>query len=317
MGASFDAAGAGSHTPVLYQQVLSALQPSAGSRHIDGTIGAGGHAAGILQTSAPDGELLGLDRDPQALRLARERLSPFGPRLHLRQASFALLADCAERLGWNQVHGILFDLGLSSMQLSDPARGFSFQLDGPLDMRFDPDQPTSAADLVNGLPEQDLADLLRRYGEEPRPRRVARAIVDARPLHTTRQLADVVARAAGRKRRGLHPATRTFQALRIAVNGELEALEAALPQALDLLAPGGRLVVIAFHSLEDRLVKNFLRDESRDCLCPPGQPACTCGHHATLRVLTPKPVRPAEDEVRRNPRARSARMRVAERLAQA
>lgn len=317
MGASVDAASAGLHTPVLYQQVLSALQPSPGSRHIDGTIGAGGHALGILHASGPDGQLLGLDRDRQALRVARERLKPFGARAHLRHASFALLADCAADLGWSHVQGILLDLGLSSLQLSDPTRGFSFQQDGPLDMRFDPDQPTTAADLVNGLTEQELADLLRRYGEEPRPRRVARAIVAARPLRSTGQLAEVVARAAGPTRPGLHPATRTFQALRIAVNGELEALEAALPQAVDLLAPGGRLVVISFHSLEDRLVKSFLHDESRDCLCPPGLPACTCGHRATLRLVTRKPVRPDEDEVRRNPRARSARMRVAEKLAQA
>lgn len=317
MGASIGAASAGSHTPVLYQQVLSALQPSAGSRHIDGTIGAGGHAFGLLQASGPDGQLLGLDRVPQALRVAEHRLRLFGPRLHLRRASFALLADCAAELGWSNVQGILLDLGLSSLQLGDASRGFSFQLDGPLDMRFDPDQPTTAADLVNGLAEEDLADLLHRFGEEPRSRRVARAIVAARPILTTRHLADVVARAAGRRRPGLHPATRTFQALRIAVNGELEALEAALPQAVDLLAPGGRLAVISYHSLEDRLVKTFLRDESRDCLCPPGQPICTCGHRATLWLLTRRPTRPDEEEIRRNPRARSARLRVAERLGEA
>jgi 16S rRNA (cytosine1402-N4)-methyltransferase len=314
MGASSDAAGAGSHTPVLYQQVLSALLVGAGSRHIDGTIGAGGHARGILEASAPDGKVLGLDRDPHALRLAAANLASFGHRLHLRHASFASVAQCAVDLGWNQVDGVLLDLGLSSMQVGDPERGFAFRLPGPLDMRFDPSEPGTAEDLVNGLSEGELAEMLARYGEEPRAHAVARAIVDARPLRTTVELAEVVTRVAGGRRPGLHPATRTFQALRIAVNGELQALEAALPQIVELLAPGGRMVVIAFHSLEDRLVKNFLRRESRDCVCPPRQPVCTCGHRASLRLLSSKPIRPDPAEVRSNPRARSARLRAAEKI---
>ena len=209
---------------------------------------------------------------------------------------------------------MVLDLGVSSMQLDTPERGFSFRSDAPLDMRFNPAAPTSAADLVNGLPEAELADLIFRYGEERRSRQVARAIVAARPLRTTGQLAEVIAKATTSGKPGIHPATRTFQALRIAVNGELEAIEQVLPQAVDALAPGGRLAVISFHSLEDRIVKQFFRRESRDCLCPPRQPMCTCGHRATITEITRKPVQPAETEALQNPRARSARLRVAEKL---
>jgi 16S rRNA (cytosine1402-N4)-methyltransferase len=280
-------------------------------------VGAGGHASGILEASAPDGLLLGIDRDPAALEIARRRLAPFGERARLVHGSFADMRRAAVGARWTSVDGILLDLGLSSMQVDDPGRGFSFRHDGPLDMRFDPDQPTTASELVNGLSEGELAELLWRFGDEPRSRQVARRIVAARPIRTTLQLAEVVAGAARERRPAMHPATRVFQALRIAVNEELDALQAGLAQALELLAPGGRIVVISFHSLEDRLVKAFLRRESKDCICPPGQPACTCGHRATLRPLTRKPVRPAEAEVRDNPRARSARLRAAERLATA
>jgi 16S rRNA (cytosine1402-N4)-methyltransferase len=290
------------------------MQPHRGGFYIDGTLGAGGHAWGILQASSPDGVLLGFDVDPQALHLASEKLAEFGDRAILVRASYRSLLSQMLDLGWLQVDGILLDLGLSSMQLESGSRGFSFQIDAPLDMRFDPDGDTKAADLVNHLNEVELADLLFRYGEEHRSRQVARAIVRARPIHTTRQLAEVVAKVTRGGKSGIHPATRTFQALRIAVNGELEALEAVLPQAIEALAPGGRLAVISFHSLEDRIVKQFMRKESRDCLCPPEQPVCTCGHKATLRVLTAKPVRPQEDEIINNPRSRSARLRVAERI---
>jgi 16S rRNA (cytosine1402-N4)-methyltransferase len=317
MDASSDAAGAGPHAPVLYQQVLSALAPRAGSRYLDGTVGAGGHAAGILMASAPDGLLLGMDRDPVALEIARSHLAPFGERARLVHGSFADMRRAAVGARWTSVHGILLDLGLSSMQVDDPRRGFAFRLDGPLDMRFDPGQATTASDLVNGVSEEELADLLWRFGEEPHSRQVARRIVAARPIQTTLELARVVGGAARGRRPGMHPATRVFQALRIAVNGELDALEAGLEQALLILAPGGRIAVVSFHSLEDRLVKAFLRRESRDCICPPGRPVCTCGHRATLRLLSRKPVRPEEAEVQANPRARSARLRAAERLATA
>ncbi len=306
------------HFPVLYQEVLNTLQPRAGGRYVDGTLGAGGHAAGILEASSPDGLLLGLDVDPQALELALQRLSEYGDRAIIVRASYTSLEEQLARLHWPGVDGIILDLGASSMQFDTPERGFSFQVDAPLDMRFDPQNPTRAADLVNHLSEKELADLIFQYGEERHARQVARAIVRARPLYTTLQLAEVVsaALARGRKRthEHLHPATRTFQALRIAVNRELAALEACLPQAVSALAPGGRLAVIAFHSLEDRIVKQYFRRESRDCICPPEQPVCTCGHVAVLKEITRHPVRPQDAEVERNPRSRSSRLRVVERL---
>ncbi len=302
------------HWPVLYQSVLSWLKPQAGGFYVDGTLGAGGHAAGILTQSAPDGRLLGLDVDPQALALARERLAEFGGRAVIRQASYIQMAEILADLGWPSVDGILLDLGVSSMQFDTAERGFSFRADAPLDMRFGPHLRRTAADLVNTLPERELADLIYRYGEEPAARRIARAIVAARPLRTTGQLAQIVVRVKGPRRKGAHPATQTFQALRIAVNGELDAVEAVLPLALAALKPGGRLAVIAFHSLEDRIVKRFFQRERKDCICPPRQPVCTCGHRAQLRVLTSKPVVADEEEIHRNPRARSARLRVIEKI---
>ncbi len=303
------------HRPVLYHEVLAALRPHPGGRYVDATLGAGGHAAGILEASSPSGLLLGLDVDPQALAIARERLRPFGERAILRKASYTTLQAQIAALGWDAVDGIVLDLGVSSMQLDTPARGFSFREDAPLDMRFDPEQPLTAADLVNTLDEAALADLLWRYGEERRSRRVAKAIVRHRPIYTTRQLAEIVASATTSGKRGMHPATRTFQALRIAVNQELANLEAVLPQAIEVLAPGGRLAVIAFHSLEDRIVKHFLRQASGRCTCPPEMPHCDCEAQALVRLIKPFPLRPSEEEIRANPRARSARLRIAEKMA--
>ncbi|UYN89762.1 MAG: 16S rRNA (cytosine(1402)-N(4))-methyltransferase RsmH [Anaerolineales bacterium] len=309
-----DGRGQPAHLSVLYKETLEALAPRSGGLYVDGTLGAGGHAGGLLEGSHPGGQLLGLDVDPTALALATQRLAPFGERAHIRQGSYADLAQHLAALGWPVVDGILLDLGASSMQFDQAERGFSFQKEGPLDMRFNPAAGRSAADLVNTLPEGELADLLYEYGEERQSRRVARAIVAARPLHTSTELAAVVAKALGGKRTGLHPATRSFQALRIAVNAELDSLAAVLPQAVAALKQGGRLAVISFHSLEDRQVKQYFRQESRDCICPPGQPVCTCGHIASLRELTRKPVLPGEEEIQANPRARSARLRVAEKL---
>lgn len=314
MPASDDAGGLSPHTSVLYQQVLAALVTERGGQYIDGTIGAGGHAAGILESCGPDGQLLGLDRDPAALQIAAQRLAEFGERVHLRNLSYSQMDQAAEQLGWHSVTGVLLDLGLSSMQLAVPERGFSFMSEGPLDMRFDPQQGETAADLVNGLSQSEMERILREYGEERQAGRVARAIVEARPLHTTRELADVVARAVRITSWRIHPATRTFQALRIAVNRELETLEEGLAVAVELLRPGGRLAVISFHSLEDRIVKRFLRRESRDCLCPPQQPICTCDHHASVRELIRKPITASRQEREENPRSRSAKLRVAERL---
>jgi 16S rRNA (cytosine1402-N4)-methyltransferase len=302
------------HVPVLLDEVIEGLQVEPGARIIDGTVGGGGHAYEILAASAPDGLLLGLDRDPAALEIAADRLEAYGDRALLVHASFGQLMEVAQSNDIVPVDGILLDLGLSSLQLADADRGFSFMADGPLDMRFDPtsNDPT-AADLVNRLSAEELADLLYDYGEERQSRRIARAIVEARPLHTTGELVRVLEETVGRRRGRLHPATLTFQALRIAVNEELASLEAALPQAVELLASGGRLAVIAFHSLEDRIVKRFMRRESKDCICPPELPICTCDHQTSLDVITRKPIRPTEEEAEANPRSRSARLRVAER----
>ncbi len=314
MAASSGASSAPFHRPVLYQEVLAALQPRAGGWYVDGTVGAGGHAAGLLAGSTPGGRLLGVDRDPAALDLARERLAEFGERAVLVQATYAELQAVLADRGWPKVDGIVLDLGLSSMQLDDPKRGFAFKQEGPLDMRFDPNQALRASDLVNKWPEDELADVIRTLGEERRARKVARAIVAARPLGTTAELAAVVSRILGRAGGRVHPATRTFQALRMAVNDELGQIERGLGQAIGALAPGGRLAVIAFHSLEDRLVKRTFKTESTDCLCPPGAVVCTCGHQASLRLVSRKIIRPTEREMVENPRSRSARLRVAERL---
>lgn len=316
-----EAAPTEGHVPVLYEAVLDLLAPGPGDHVIDGTLGGAGHAFGLLQANAPDGRLLGLDLDPEALARAKERLAPFGKRAVLVQGSFRTLKAVAQTHHFVPADGVLLDLGLSSYQLAAPERGFSFVKDGPLDMRFDPGQGPSAADLVNTLPTAELADILYRYGEEKQSRRIAQAVVAARPLQTTQELAEIVARARARggRRRArdkgrIHPATQTFQALRIAVNDELAALEAVLPQAVELLRPGRRLAVISFHSLEDRLVKQFFRRQAQGCICPPEQPVCTCQHQPTLRVITRRPVRPDEKEIAQNPRARSARLRVAEKL---
>ncbi len=307
------------HVPVLFQEVLDSLRVRPGGQYIDATVGGGGHAAGILAALSSDGYLLGLDRDPAALETARARLVAGDARVRLVHSSFGHLAQVARDNDCVPADGVLFDLGLSSLQLADSERGFAFVTDGPLDMRFDPASGgDTAADLVNYLSVEELTALLFRYGEEKQARRIVEAIVEARPLRTTGELAAIVKQAvgAGRRHKRIHPATQTFQALRIAVNDELGILESVLPQAVEILAPGGRLAVISFHSLEDRLVKRFLRRESRDCVCAPEAPACVCDHRATLRLITRKLIRPTTDEVAANPRARSALLRVAERLAE-
>ena len=302
-----------SHLPVLYNEIIHALRPHSPGRFVDGTVGAGGHARGILEACAPDGQLLGLDLDPQALALARETLAPFGQRAHLAQASYTSLPHQLSLLGWDAVDGIVLDLGLSSMQLDTPERGFSFQHDAPLDMRFSPLNPTSAATLVNTMDEDELADLLYRYGEEPNGRRIARAILRARPLQTTRQLAEAVASVSPRKGR-VHPATQTFQALRIAVNEELTSVAEVLPMAVSALRSGGRLAVISFHSLEDRIVKDFFREQCRDLVNPPFEPIYEQERKAILKEVNRKPITPSEQEIADNPRARSAKLRIVEKL---
>jgi 16S rRNA (cytosine1402-N4)-methyltransferase len=307
----------GLHEPVLLAEVLAGLAPTSGHDYLDGTIGSAGHAAAILEESSPSGRLLGLDRDPDAVSRATARLGRFGERARVVHARFDMLAQEADRAGFDLFHGVLLDLGISSDQLDDPDRGLSFAVDGPLDMRMDPTAGPTAADLVNTMAESDLADLIFRLGEEPRSRRIARAVFRSRPVHTTRELASIVAAASGYRGGRTHPATRTFQALRMAVNEELEVLERALPQAVDRLASAGRIAVISFHSLEDRLVKQTFRRLAADCICPPGVPECRCGHVASLEVITRRPITPTPEEVARNPRARSAKLRVAARLEEA
>jgi len=267
-----------------------------------------------MEASAPDGQLLGLDVDPQALAIARRTLAPYEHRIHLVQASYASLREQLYRLGWDAVDGILLDLGASSMQFDTPERGFSFLQDAPLDMRFGPGMERTAADLVNRLSERELADLIYQYGEERDSRKIARAIVKARPLHTTRELVSVIESVSPRRGDRIHPATRTFQALRIAVNEELASIESVLPQAITALKPGGRLAVISFHSLEDRIVKDFLREQSRDLVNPPYEQIYEVERRATLKEVNRKPILPSDDEIKDNPRARSAKLRIAEKI---
>jgi 16S rRNA (cytosine1402-N4)-methyltransferase len=305
------------HIPVLLSEVLAFLRPAAGKRYIDCTIGGGGHAKALLAASGPTGRVLGFDLDPAAATNTAASLSEFGERVTVVNESYVNLLAVAGRHGFLPVDGVLLDLGLSSDQLEAADRGFSFQKEAPLDMRFDPRAGQSAADLVNTLPEGELADLLFNYGEERRSRAVARAIVReraTRPFTTTTQLAGLVARVVRGRPGGIHPATRTFQALRIAANRELEAVAAVLPQAVEALAPGGRMAVISFHSLEDRIVKQFMRQEAAGCICPPALPACVCGHKPRIKVLVKKPVEASAAEAAANPRSRSAKLRVAERL---
>jgi 16S rRNA (cytosine1402-N4)-methyltransferase len=305
------------HEPVLVAEVLAQLAPREGGRYLDGTVGGGGHAAAILDATAPDGKLIGLDRDPAALAIAARDLARFGDRASLARANFAVLDEVAGEHGFAPLDGVLLDLGLSSIQLADDERGFSFRSRGPLDMRADPDLRDTAAVVVNTWAEKDLRRVFAEYGEEPEAARVAGAIVRRRvktPFEAADDLGRFVAGVKTRRPRGIDPATRVFQALRIAVNDELANLDQALAAAVRVLRPGGRLVVISFHSLEDRIVKKFLARESRDCICPPHLPICVCGHRAGLRVLTRRPLRAASAEVDRNPRARSAALRAAERL---
>ncbi len=301
------------HKPVLYKEIIHALQPKNSGCYIDGTVGAGGHARGVLEACAPDGRLLGLDLDPQALALARETLAPYSKRVVLVQASYVSLPEAMRSLGWEQVDGILLDLGISSMQMDIPERGFSFQHEAPLDMRFNPESGLTAAELINTLPESDLADLLFKYGEEPKARKMAKMIVQSRPIETTSQLAAIAKRAyPGHSR--IHPATRTFQALRIAVNDELTAVQMVLPRAAAALRPGGRLAVISFHSLEDRIVKDFIRRESKDQINPPYERIYEVERKAILKEINRKPISPDEEEIEENPRARSAKLRIAEKI---
>ena len=303
------------HLPVMVKEAIQGLAVRPGGRYVDCTIGGGGHAVAILEHSSPGGKLLGLDADPEAVSIARERLETYRDAVLIANENFVRLRSVCDEYDFYPVHGILFDLGLSSLQLASNARGFSFQRESALDMRLSPEQETTAEDIVNTLTENELASLLWTYGEEARSHRIARRIVAERPIRTTFQLARIIELAVGGRRSRIHPATKTFQTLRIAVNQELQNLESVLEQTVGLLGFEGRLAVISYHSLEDRIVKRFMQKESRDCICPSGIPMCVCGHTASLRMVNRKVIKPSPDEVRLNPRSRSARLRVAERLA--
>ena len=306
------------HRPVLLDRVVELLVPALedGGIFVDATLGRAGHARAVLER-APRASLIGIDRDDVALDASRAHLAPYEERVRLARGDFKELTSVLERFGVTQVRGVLLDLGVSSPQLDDPSRGFSFREGGPLDMRMDTSAPLTAAHVVNEYPERDLTRIIGRYGEERFARRVARAIVAARPIADTEALADVIRDAipAATRRTGGHPARRTFQAIRIEVNGELTALERVLDDVVDVLEPGGRVVVLSYHSLEDRMVKNKFNEESRGCVCPPDFPVCACGAEARIRVLTRKPIRPPEAEVEDNPRSSAAKLRAAERLA--
>ena len=291
------------HIPVLVKETVEGLQAQPGGHFIDCTVGLGGHAAAILESIAPHGKLLGIDADPEAIEIAQAKLHDYGEGLILVNDNFANLETICSKYNFYPVDGILFDLGISSLQLDTAQRGFSFQREAPLDMRFDPEQELTAADIVNTISEHELAELIRKYGEERHSRRIAQRIIQSRPITTTLELAQLVEQVLGRKRTRIHPATRTFMALRIAVNSELENLELALQQAIKLLRFRGRLVVISYHSLEDRIVKRFTQREASDYW-----------HMPSLKLISRKVIKPTSLEIESNPRSRSARMRTAERL---
>ncbi len=301
------------HHPVMVDEVMEMLAVRTGGVYIDGTLGEGGHTLALLEWSEPDGFVLGIDRDPRSLVAARRRLELYGDRVTTVHGNYSAMAQIAADHGVESVTGILLDLGFSSRQIGGNGYGFSFQTDEALDMRYDT-SGESAADIVNAAEEVELANVIYQFGEERRSRAIARSIVANRPITTTAQLADVVARTIGQPRRGRHPATRTFQALRIAVNRELEHLQDGLTAIPGLLAAGGRCVVISYHSLEDRIVKGWVERETATCICPPELPVCVCEHVPTLRTIRRRVIRPSSAEIAANPRSRSARLRVVERF---
>ena len=302
------------HSPVLLNETIDILAQAPGCRFVDATLGGGGHAEALLERRK-DAQLIGLDRDINAIRNATERLGRFSDRFQAVQTNFSNLANAVKQRGWDSIDALLMDIGVSSPQIDDPARGFSFRFDGPLDMRMNQSDKTTAADILNNASEKELEDIFRRYGEELKARRIAKEVVQRRataPWKTTTEFSELLERIVGRAHQhGLPPATRCFQALRIAVNNELGELESALQQAVELINVGGIIAVISFHSLEDRLVKSFFREQASTCVCPPGLPVCTCHKVQTLNIITHKPITASEAELVSNPRAACAKLRAA------
>ncbi len=305
-----------SHVPVLVKEVVEGLSTLRQGTFVDCTLGLGGHARSLLEKLGSSSRLIGIDADAEALEKARHALADWEERVILIRDNFRNLGKILHGLGVEEVDGILFDLGMSSAQVDSPLRGFSFNREGPLDMRFDGRQSLTAAEIVNRYAEKEIMRIIREFGEERFPGRIASAIVRRRresPISSTGELAELIERVLGRRRGGIHPATRTFQALRIAVNQELESLREALPQSIMALKPGGRLLVISYQSLDDRVVKQTFREFEKGCICPPSVPECRCGRVSEVEILTRKPIRPSMEEVQRNPRSRSAKMRICQR----
>jgi len=305
-----------SHIPVLLKEVIEGLQVHVAGSYIDCTVGLGGHTEAILENILPGGKLLGIDADTETLNITRERLSNYGKAVTLINDNFSNLEAICCKNNFQPVDGILFDLGVSSWQLNSPQRGFSFQNEAPLDMRFASEQGPTAAEIINTYSEQELVSVIKNYGEERYSRHIASLIIKNRPINTTSELARLVRHAIGHRQGKINPATKTFMALRIAVNHELDNLKIALDQVIKLLRSQGRLVVISYHSLEDRIVKQFMKREASDCICPPEAIVCRCGHTASLRLISKKVIKPSSLEIDNNPRSRSGKMRVAERLSQ-
>ena len=305
-----------SHIPVLIKEVIEGLQVHVAGSYIDCTVGLGGHTEAILENILPGGKLLGIDADPETLNITRERLSNYGKAVTLINDNFSNLEAICCKNNFQPVDGILFDLGVSSWQLNSAQRGFSFQNEAPLDMRFTPGQGPTAAEIINTCSEQELVRVIKQYGEERHSHRIASLIINNRPINTTSELARLVRQAIGYRQGKINPATKTFMALRIAVNHELENLKIALDQVIKLLRSQGRLVVISYHSLEDRIVKQFMKREANDCICPPEAIVCRCGHTSSLKLISKKVIKPSSSEIENNPRSRSGKMRVAERLSQ-
>ncbi|MQF84336.1 MAG: 16S rRNA (cytosine(1402)-N(4))-methyltransferase RsmH [SAR202 cluster bacterium] len=302
------------HIPVMVPEILKYLEVSSGGRYIDCTLGEGGHTKSLLEASNPGGEVLGIDADHEAIEVSKNRLEEYGERFIYDNSNFKNIKKIAMKSRFVPCHGILFDLGVSSLQLDKESRGFSFRRKAPLDMRFSINQTLTAQDVLNTFSESEISDILYQYGEERQSRKIAKLIIENRPLSNADELSDLIKKNIRQTNYKINPSTKTFQALRIYINEELNSLSQALEQSLEILEVGGRMAVISYHSLEDRIVKNFFKKESKYCICPPNIPKCDCGHFPKLKIITKKPVSPSQSEIEANKRSRSAKLRVVERI---